>query len=148
MKKTLFYALPIATLAIFLGSIGYSYAQNLNPNQTPQRGMMAGVGSKWEIKAQILGLTQEELKSQLQTGKTFAQILQEKGLNLEQFQEKVLEQKKQKLQSMVQAGQITQAQADQRLEQMQVGQQNCAGGALMGLKAGFGQGHMGMRSNQ
>ncbi|MBU0649102.1 hypothetical protein KJ969_03325 [Patescibacteria group bacterium] len=76
-----------------------------------------------EKKAQTLGMSLEDLKAKLDQGMTFKQILEERGIDPEQFREQTqanqLENMKQHLAELVGQGKITQEQADKRLEQMQ-----------------------------
>lgn len=93
----------------------------------------------FQNEAQILGITVDEVKTAWAEGKTFAQIAQDKGITQEQLQTRLKDaqnaQMKTHLQTLVDKGIITQAQADQRLQVMQNRLQN-------------GNGHMGRRMNR
>ncbi|MBC7105450.1 MAG: hypothetical protein H5T97_05905 [Firmicutes bacterium] len=69
--------------------------------------------------AQALGMTQEELKAQLDQGKKISDIAQEKGLTEEQLRQKLLDAKIQAIQQAVQDGKIPQDKADQMIQRLQ-----------------------------
>ncbi len=93
-------------------------------------------GNQMQFVAQSLGLNQEDLQAQLNSGKTLSAILQEKGMTLDQFHQKMEERMKAYLQTLVSQGQITQGQADQRTQFMAQRHDNCTG-------IGLGLGRMG-----
>ncbi len=150
-KKYLVYAiLPVMALAIFAiwsankvsayglreglgGVIGwFGIPPNpLTPQQTAQMQKQM-----FESKAQILGISVDEVKEAWAQGKSPEEVIEEKGLNQEEIQARAREALKQRLtehlQVLVDQGVITQAQADQRLQFMQDRLQS-------------GMGHMGMR---
>ena len=73
--------------------------------------------------AQILGITTDQLQTELKSGKQPLQIAQENGLSHEQLKQKMvnyhtrtLNNVKQQFASQVQSGQITQAQMDAKLK--------------------------------
>lgn len=71
--------------------------------------------------ASILGMTPQELKQELKSGKTLEQIASEKGLSLEQLKEKWLAEKKAELDQRVSEGKLTAEKAQEilsRLEKM------------------------------
>lgn len=111
-------------------------------------GMMSGNlnrGSMPQVMAQVLGMSQQDLQNQLASGKTMAEILQGKGLTLDQFHQKMEDQMKIYLQTLVSQGQITQAQADQQMqfiEQMHDSHLNTTTGYGVGMM-GSGRGMMG-----
>ncbi|MCL6610595.1 MAG: YckD family protein [Peptococcaceae bacterium] len=72
-----------------------------------------------EDMAKALGLTQEQLKSEFDSGKRLPQIIEERGLTLEQFHQKMLEIKKESLSKAVSEGKLTQEQADKIIKKME-----------------------------
>ena len=82
-----------------------------------------GDQSRLTQEATILGLTADDLKSQLAGGKKLADIIVAKGMTQDQFNaamKAAMEvQMKQRLQDQVSQGKITQAQADAQLLKMQ-----------------------------
>ena len=90
---------------------------NLTPDEiaTQQQSM-------FEHQAQILGINVDDVKSYWAEGKSMQEIIQEKGLDGNQIQARIKEHKTQQmklqLQTLVERGVISQAQADRRLEIM------------------------------
>ena len=62
--------------------------------------------------AAILGINLEQLKSELKKGKSMEQIVTDHGMTTEQFVEKMLALKKEKISQKVKDGEITQEQAN------------------------------------
>lgn len=85
------------------------------------KGQPAGQGFEQmlQYKAEILGLSADQLKQELDSGKNFLQIAEEHGISQEQLHQRMTEAMKVRLQAMVSAGTITQAQMEQRLEWME-----------------------------
>ena len=63
-----------------------------------------------------LGMTEDELKQALQSGKTVAQLAQEKGISLDSIVTTLSTQRSNKIQQALQSGKITQDQANQMLD--------------------------------
>jgi uncharacterized membrane protein YgcG len=106
------------------------------------------VSSPAEILAGLTGKSVEEVTDErYETGLTYGQMAYDEGL-WEEYNEKMLEDKKAYLDEKVKDGTITQEQADDIYENMQLRQQNCAangtgggfGGGMMGLGYGGGRG--------
>ena len=68
--------------------------------------------------AGYLGLTEAELHTQLESGKTLAQIAKDKGKTVDGLEKAIVAEAKKSLDAAVKAGTITQAQADGMLTQM------------------------------
>lgn len=77
----------------------------------------------FQEQADILGISVDDVKNAWADGKTLMELAQEKGITQEQLQTKMQElrnsQMKSQLQTLVDKGIITQAQADKRLATMQ-----------------------------
>jgi hypothetical protein len=71
-KYTLIGLLVVGLVGIT--AVGIAYAQGDPPHP-------------WEALAEFLGLTEEELKDQLQDGKTPQELADDAGINLEEFRE-------------------------------------------------------------
>lgn len=69
--------------------------------------------------AKALGITPEQLKSELQSGKKLPQIIADHGLTAEQFHQKMIEIKKEALAKAVSEGKLTQEQADNMIQKME-----------------------------
>jgi hypothetical protein len=72
-----------------------------------------------DATAKALGLTSEELRTQVQSGKTITEIAAAKKVDVKTVQAAVLAAYKTQLDAAVKAGKLTQAQADERLKAAQ-----------------------------
>jgi hypothetical protein len=72
-------------------------------------------GTSLGAAATYLGLTQAELRAELASGKTLAQIAEAQGKSVDGLKAKLKGEAKTKLDAAVKAGRITQAQADEML---------------------------------
>jgi len=77
-----------------------------------------GAGGVAESVTGLLGLTPEQIQEQRQAGKSLVEIAEAQGVSQEALVEALLKDRQVTLQEMVEAGTITQLQADQRLAQM------------------------------
>jgi hypothetical protein len=100
-------------------------------------------------QAGMIGATVDEVKNAWATGKSFTTLAQEKGITQEQLRTKMqtagTEHMKTQLATLVSKGVITQAQADQRLATVQAHQTTVSGkigGKRGGMHGGFGGGMM------
>ncbi len=156
MKK--FLVIGTFVLAATLGLASFAYAQTPAPT-TPQTpwgsgkmgpGGMHGQYDSDQLNpmhdymeaafAQALGVTEEELQSAREAGKTVWQLAEEKGLTVEEFQAKMLEARQSAIQAMVADGIMTQEQADWMLSRMQGnwGEGGYSGSGCPGMSGGFG----------
>ncbi|MFZ5651931.1 MAG: DUF2680 domain-containing protein [Bacillota bacterium] len=67
----------------------------------------------------ILGITPEQFKEELKSGKSLQQIVADHGLTMEQFNQKMLEIKKEALAKAVADGKMTQEQYDNMIKKME-----------------------------
>jgi len=100
----------------------------------------AGLGLEIMLKnkADALGITVDELQTLLNSGKKLIDIAAEKGLTQEQLCQKAQTQMQTKIQAMVSAGILTQAQADRWktwAENKQEGNGNCMYQGFFGTRA-------------
>jgi hypothetical protein len=86
-----------------------------------------------DATAKALGLTSEELRTQVQSGKTITEIAAAKKVDVKTVQAAVLAAYKTQLDAAVKAGKLTQAQADERLKAAQANPN-------FGLEFGHGRG--------
>lgn len=111
-------------------------------------GFAAAYSTPAEAAAGVTGKTLEEVLAERATGKTFGTIAKDAG-KLEEFKDAVLEIKKERLEELVKAGSITQADADEILAIIKERQAICdgtgnAGGGLgLGMGRGTGRGASG-----
>lgn len=93
-----------------------------------------------EEKASILGLSTGELKAMLEEGKTFKEIADEVGFDLEQFRKEMKEQRTEhlteRINKMIEDGKITQEQADEKLVWMEEHKGGLMKGKMFGLGCG------------
>lgn len=67
----------------------------------------------------ILGITPEQFKEELKSGKSLQQIVADSGLTMEQFNQKMLESKKEALAQAVADGKMTQEEYDNKIKKME-----------------------------
>ena len=114
-------------------------------------------GTMPQVIADALGITVDELQAARNEGKSVAAIAEEKGINIGELTNKMVEARKADLEKLVKDGKITQEQMDAMLENMTammkaaierdtVGGMNDRGDG-MGLGQGRGF-HNGMMNNQ
>lgn len=106
----------------------------------------SGLQSPAELASELTGKTIVEVQEERSTGKTYGTMARDEG-KLEEFKEKMLEQKKEKLNQRVKEEKMTQEQADKIYTEIKNNQATCdgtnAGKAKIGNKdgLGFGNGH-------
>jgi hypothetical protein len=105
-KYTLLALLVIAVAGISV--VGIAYAEG----DDPPRGR--------EGLAELLGLTQEELREEIQGGKTIQELADEAGVDLDAFHEEMAQNRQENLETRIEEalanGDISQDQADWLLE--------------------------------
>jgi hypothetical protein len=153
MKKWI-VVIVVSMVAVFsLASAGFVYAQSIDtPTSTPQPwgGMMGGRGARGgmmggtvngstgfmhddmvEAFAQKLGLTVDDVNARIAGGETMYQIATAQGYTAETFTTLMTEVRAQALTAAVQAGEITQEQADW-MSQRSAGRMAGRGAGMMG----------------
>src|SRR4051812_43334499 len=84
----------------------------------PERGFGGhggfGRGAALDTAASVIGVTSDELRTQLEAGKTLAEIASAKGISQADLVSKLVAAEKTRIAAAVKAGTITQAEADQR----------------------------------
>jgi hypothetical protein len=74
-----------------------------------------GHGFGGEAAAEALGLSEEELRTQLQDGATLAEIAEEQGVDRQELVDAIVTGMEEHLATAVEEGHLTQAEADERL---------------------------------
>lgn len=74
-----------------------------------------GFGPGLEAAASALGLTEDQLRTELRSGKSLADVAKAKGVSVDTLISKLVAAAKAKIAERVKAGELTQAQADERL---------------------------------
>ena len=148
MKKYLAYAvlpaLAISMLGAGVVSANGWFGGNASPEEIAQKHE-----TMFENRAEILGITAEELKQAWADGKKLCEIAEEQGLTQEELQERMREVKIERLQTHIQTlvadGKISQEQANEKMENMQEMFENGNGkigkgfrNGMKGLRGGFG----------
>ena len=161
MKKLVLFSVVVIVALMALGVAGFAYAQAPQPTEPVPYGpgMMGrgGMMGRWNqsgtsgqygpmheymvgAMAEALGMTDEELDTELAAGKTMWQVAEEKGLSTEEFQQLMIEARTSALEKLVADGVITQEQANWMQSRMQGrgGQGGCPmqGGAGRGGRWG------------
>jgi hypothetical protein len=127
VKKLLILSTGVVSLAAAGLMIAPSFAQAQSGNANINgAGNGTGKGNGYQQsltnKAKILGMTEDQLKTQLQT-KTLLEIAKDKGISEEQWHEKV----EAAAQARWKANGLTQAEIDARTKTMEDRQANCDG---------------------
>jgi hypothetical protein len=81
----------------------------------PDRAGFSRMGADLDAAAKVLGVTADELRTDLDNGQSLAQIAQAKGVDPQAVIDALVAEVKGQLDSRVASGDLTQAQADQRL---------------------------------
>lgn len=76
-------------------------------------------GPKLDNAANVLGMTVDQLKTELQSGKKMKQIITEHGMTMDQFRQKMLELRKEAISKAVADGKLTQDQANKIIQRME-----------------------------
>lgn len=108
--KAFLVAGALATV-LTLGTVGATLAQTM-PMTPGATQMSCQQGALHEAVAQALGISTDELTAAHAAGKTVVQLASERGIELNTVTAAVLEAHKQGLDAQVQAGRLTQEQAD------------------------------------
>jgi len=97
----------------FCGGFGFLYDK---PGPGP--GMLKGYGNNLDDIANVLDMTVDELKAEMDSGKRMNEIVTGRGMTVEQFQEKMHGFRKAEIAQAVEDGWLTQEQADKMLENL------------------------------
>lgn len=117
MKQKTFSAYVAPSLAAFSIlvsiSVGSVYAQSQTPDTTAQR-----LQQKFEYQSKLLVLPVEEIKNAWSEGKNVMTLAKEKGITKEQIQQRMrdaqIQAKKDRINTLISKGIISQVQADKR----------------------------------
>lgn len=122
MKKTLIFTIVLVVLGLSAFGVGSALAQGQQP---PFGGMMGGRGMGWmhdyveEALAARLGMTEQQIEDAFSAGKSMYQIALDAGTAEADVPALLTEVHKVAFQKAVEAGSLTQAQADWMLQRMQ-----------------------------
>ncbi len=126
--------------AVFAHGWGFGLGSNATPEEIAQQQT-----ERFQEQASLLGATVDEVKDAWAKGQTLEELANAKGMTDEQLQEKMQAARKaemqERLQTLVEKGVVTQAQADQH---QQVMEERMADGEVRGMGMGRGARGMGM----
>ncbi|MCC6178268.1 MAG: hypothetical protein IT305_23435 [Chloroflexi bacterium] len=92
------------------------FGMNVPAENGPRAGGREAMrGGPW-LAAQVLQMQPQDLRAALKSGKTLAQIAQDKGVSRDQFKQQLTDAMKSRLSQAVSQGRMTQPQADQVLQ--------------------------------
>jgi len=124
MNKKISIGLGIFALTLMLG-VGVSsvMAADTSSSSAPfisrcGQSIQKGYGVMSDAVTKLLGMSQEQIQTEREAGKSIVEIAQEKNINEQALIGGMLEARKQNLQEAVTDGYLTQDQADERLEWM------------------------------
>jgi hypothetical protein len=130
MKK---YTAPLAVIAAIAAvgiaaSAAHAAPWKAGIGQGRGEGMMKGAGrsAMIEQKASVLGMSSADLQKELASGKTFLQVLQEKGVSQADFEARMQKARTDQIDALLKNGTITQAQHDAMIARMQKNHENAA----------------------
>lgn len=114
-------ALLAVTVAVGAANTTFANDQGIAIEWRGNHGGPGGLGRGASLTtiATALNMTEADLQSALQSGKTVAALATEKGVALQTVVDALLAEQKTRLQQAVTAGRLTQAQADARLAELQ-----------------------------
>lgn len=120
-KIAIYSVFAIGAMALFGATLAVTSAAGFDQDSNDNRfncsiNNRVGFEKMLENKAEVLGLSLDEIKALREDGKTFAEILEQQGLDIDSFHEQMQAKHIEILQAEVDAGNITQEQMDARLE--------------------------------
>jgi ribosomal protein S20 len=147
MKKRSIVTALALTLAIGMGATAYAASsESTAPAQGQRLGLgritaMRGYDYITDILKNKLGLSDADVKSALDSGKTPYEIASEKGLNQDELKKALLEERGKSIDDAVSKGTITKEQAEDLKQKLEANIESCQGN--FGQRRGLGQGMQG-----
>jgi len=134
--------IAISGIIVIAGVVYFSLNKSTAYAAIAQRGNGQGIGHQQMVteKAKIFKMSEADLQSELDKGKTFNQIATEKGIDLNTMHDQMEAFQKTRLQALVDQGVITKAQMQERLDFMEQRQANCGNNVPFSGQGGFGMG--------
>jgi hypothetical protein len=108
-------AVVVAMGAMGLGVVGSAQAQSTQSSTVSVLNSSKGPGKNVAAIASVLKLTEAELKTQVESGKTLAQIAAAQGVDVKLVVDAIVADMKSHIADEVKSGELTQAQADTKL---------------------------------
>lgn len=97
-----------------------------------------GFGIISEMIEKMLGLNKEEIRYEIQQGKSLSEIAKEQNVSTEEIEQAIIENRRERFQQAVQKGCLTQEQAEERIRLMQEKNQQRMNRSMGGNRFGFG----------
>lgn len=116
MKDRIDQASPEQFAGKFFGGPGRGHHRGMGMGKPGRFGFGGGL---WDAAAQKLGLTTDQLQTELRSGKTLAQIAQENGVSRDDLKAALVEAQRTQVQQAVAQGRLTQEQADRILASLE-----------------------------
>ena len=134
--------IAIVGILVIAGVVYFSSNKSTAYAATAKRGNGQGIGRQQMLteKAKIFKMSETDLQSELNKGKTFNQIAIEKGVDLNTMHDQMEAFQKTRLQALVDQGVITKVQMQERLDFMEQRQANCGNNIPFNGRGGFGMG--------
>jgi hypothetical protein len=122
---------------------GNALKERIDAGDVPLFGLRGGPGHEYghyhhglDAAASYLGLTEDALRAQLESGKTLAQVAQDRGKSVAGLIDAIVADEKQELTEAVAAGRLTQAQADEKLANLREHVTNLVNGVRPQFRGG------------
>jgi hypothetical protein len=121
---------------------GDALKERIDADEVPLFGLRGGPGHGYghyhglDAAATYLGLTEDALREQLESGKTLAQVAQDRGKTLAGLIDAIVADEKQELADAVADGRLTQAQADEKLANLRERVTNLVNGVRPQFRGG------------
>jgi hypothetical protein len=137
----------VLALALFMSiGAGSVFAQEQSGGQKQESSfnnfgssLHKGFGIISGMIEKMFGLNREEIRSEIQEGKSLALIAEEKNIDTQEIEQAIIENRRERFQQAVQKGCLTSEQAEQRLRFMQEKiQQRMSNRSMSGNRFGFG----------
>jgi cobalamin biosynthesis protein CbiD len=110
-----FVAAAAAPVLLAGGAAGHASAAGSTPKPNHEQRVAVRV-AVLEAEADVLGMKPEELRDALRSGKTVEQLAAAKGITKDQFADRLARNLKPRLDALVKAGKITEAEEDHVLK--------------------------------
>ncbi len=122
LKSIAFVVVLVVFMSIGAGSLfAQEQAQEQNQESFMQgfgNSLHKGFGIISEMIEKMLGLSKEEIRSEIQEGKTLSEIAQENNVSTEEIEEAVISSRRERFALAVQNGCLTPEEAEERLTRM------------------------------
>jgi hypothetical protein len=137
MNKTLIALTALGMIGASAISVAAFDGNGYGRGQGNMLGERPGYQQMLEDKADLLGVSVEDVEAARAEGTSFGELAEELGISIEDMQARMLERAKERVQERVDSGAMTEGEAADLLTRMQERHENCDGEG-MGRGKGFG----------